>query len=485
MIEGMKPPLQLPLVLALLALLGCGEAPTSNLPDVAADIPSTAPDPGQPDPGQPDPGQPDPDGADDPIGPSDTAPDDGTRDFYGQEDAACAATEEACDDLDDDCDGETDEGCDDDGDDYCDQALVFVASQTCPHGGGDCDDDTAEVNPGAEELCDGLDNDCDEAADGHSRDCSNSCGEGTETCIDGSWQPCTVGPPECTGGACCDGCNYLAADTVCGSEPLSTQYVCEGECAGTIRKEELFAVCSGDSQVCDPASSLWIDGGVTETCGEHELCETLDWESSCKLCTGGCDAGVCTAQPKGTICVDPAYGGTEAGPSGNGLVGKEITLAIADALEALLEADSLDANGGGTWTVVRTRTDDSTVSYASRAAVCGFEGADAIVSIALNCCGSEGVEAHFYHGDHQPLAAKLVDQLVAVSDFAALDPPTTQSSDNGLLGFAGFAKSAVAFAGFIDHAGDAAKLADADTIALGLLYAIQQEWGYATFTPGP
>jgi len=58
--------------------------------------------------------------------------------------------EEVCDEVDNDCDQEIDEGYDTDGDGYL----------SCED---DCDDDNAEVYPGAEEICDGLDNDCDEA----------------------------------------------------------------------------------------------------------------------------------------------------------------------------------------------------------------------------------------------------------------------------------------------------------------------------------
>ncbi len=36
----------------------------------------------------------------------------------------------------------------------------------------DCDDDNAEVNPDAEEICDdGIDNDCDDAIDDDDEDC--------------------------------------------------------------------------------------------------------------------------------------------------------------------------------------------------------------------------------------------------------------------------------------------------------------------------
>jgi CSLREA domain-containing protein len=65
---------------------------------------------------------------------------------------------------DDDCDGRTDEDPareDDDGDGYCEDSYV------CNGGArpGDCDDDNAAVHPGAFEVLDGLDNDCDGVVD--------------------------------------------------------------------------------------------------------------------------------------------------------------------------------------------------------------------------------------------------------------------------------------------------------------------------------
>ena len=74
---------------------------------------------------------------------------------------------EVCDDVDNDCDGVVDEGCDEDGDDWCNIYLPVVGfPATCPFGPGDCYDGSADVNPAAlEDPGDGFDNDCDGEVD--------------------------------------------------------------------------------------------------------------------------------------------------------------------------------------------------------------------------------------------------------------------------------------------------------------------------------
>jgi hypothetical protein len=81
---------------------------------------------------------------------------------------------EACNAVDDDCDGFVDEGVttlawwDRDGDGYGDDAFVSRVCELPEDAalqGGDCDDLDALVSPGVAELCDGRDEDCDGTPD--------------------------------------------------------------------------------------------------------------------------------------------------------------------------------------------------------------------------------------------------------------------------------------------------------------------------------
>ena len=138
---------------------------------------------------------------------------------------------EVCNGIDDDCDGLPADEQDADGD----------GVMACD---GDCDDGDSDTYPGAQELCDGLDNNCDGNLPGFEQD-----GDG-----DGS--------------IACDDCNDNDADTYPGAPEL-----CDGDdndCDGTPGPDETddldadgYTVCDGDCDEADPA----VNPGAAEVPG--------------------------------------------------------------------------------------------------------------------------------------------------------------------------------------------------------------------------
>ena len=70
----------------------------------------------------------------------------------------------------------------------CSQPVGYVANSM------DCNDSNAAVHPGASEVCNGLDDDCDGVVDEGNPGGGASCSTGLPT-------PCDTGTTLCTGGA--------------------------------------------------------------------------------------------------------------------------------------------------------------------------------------------------------------------------------------------------------------------------------------------
>jgi hypothetical protein len=98
---------------------------------------------------------------------------DGGQDCDDTDSSVHPGAVELCDGLDQDCDGEADNGAmqtvyeDLDGDGYGNDATEYLGCEP-PEGwvpdGGDCNDDDSALHPGATELCNGLDDDCNEGS---------------------------------------------------------------------------------------------------------------------------------------------------------------------------------------------------------------------------------------------------------------------------------------------------------------------------------
>jgi large repetitive protein len=202
--------------------------------------------------------------------------------------------EELCNGLDDDCDGESDEEASDapmwyeDGDG--DGSGAGPAVPSCEQPGGhsadaeDCDDDNNTIGPEAEELCNGVDDDCDDAVDG--ADAADAEVWYLDADGDGygdSGSPMATCQP-------LDG--YSSLDGDCddgdgGKSPAATE-VCDGEDND----------CSGEADESTASDAmLWYVDADGDGFGSGDPISSCDGASGYSLSDGDCDDGSPAAAP--------------------------------------------------------------------------------------------------------------------------------------------------------------------------------------------
>jgi hypothetical protein len=222
-------------------------------------------------------------------------------------------TTEVCDGKDNDCDGETDEGLtlltfyrDADGDGFGSTETLQACSALAGYVDvpGDCNDEDAEVYPGADEVCDGEDNNCDGTTDEFLRstfflDVDGDGFGGTE-----STQACSAPAGYVDISGDCD-------DTAAGTHPGSEE-VCDGkdnDCDalvdGDLALQSLYRDADGDGFGSNTLSIETCSASLPGYVADSTDCDDADRFSNPATteycdgkdndCDGGTDEGLTLA----------------------------------------------------------------------------------------------------------------------------------------------------------------------------------------------
>jgi len=176
---------------------------------------------------------------------------------------------EICNDgIDNNCDGDTDQPmivyADVDGDTYGDPNVTDVACDTVPLGfvtnDRDCLDSDSTVNPEGNEVCDGIDNDCNGLVDDHSFDALTWYAD-----IDGD----TYGDPLNTLDACQAPLGYLADSSDCDDRNAAVNPSVVEICADNVDNN-----CDGQIDDDAPGASLWYVDNDGDGYGDASISKT-------------------------------------------------------------------------------------------------------------------------------------------------------------------------------------------------------------------
>ncbi len=219
---------------------------------------------------------------------------------------------EVCDNLDQNCDSTIDDGCDDDKDGYCDKSLTVVGTPTiCISGGNDCDDTNSQVRPGKTELCDDLDNQCNGQIDeGCDDDNDNYCDSGLA--VVGGPSTCTAGGGDCNDASNAvnpgksEVCDGIDNNCAAGADETCKDSDGDGYCVGV---SNVSTGCPKGGGDCNDSNKL-VNPGALETCAT-EYDDNCDGENN--VVTSG--VGACTECGTGS---DGDYAPTTSGTLAGG-----------------------------------------------------------------------------------------------------------------------------------------------------------------------
>jgi N-acetylmuramoyl-L-alanine amidase len=196
---------------------------------------------------------------------------------------------------------------------------------------------------------------------------------------------------------------------------------------------------------------------------------------------------IAAAQAK-RIVIDPGHGGNDPGGVGTGMQEKLVVLDVSKQFKDLLDADTADPAGGGEWTSFLTRSDDTFVTLAGRAAYSNNKDADRFLSIHSNAFGNttaNGTETFSLTGTGTAADLRNLVQAEMIRAWGLTNRGNKTANFAVLRDTA--APAVLHELAFITNAKDAEKLkspAERRKAAIAHLRALQRHYGLDPYVPG-
>jgi N-acetylmuramoyl-L-alanine amidase len=188
------------------------------------------------------------------------------------------------------------------------------------------------------------------------------------------------------------------------------------------------------------------------------------------------------------VCLDPGHGGSDPGATGNGQQEKANVLDSCIRQRNWINTDTSDGGGGGSWSVIMTRSTDVFVGLSARADYANANGAARFMSTHNNAFNqsANGTET-FSHTSNGASSNDLRNRIQQRTIEAwGLVNRGNKQADFAVLRETAMPATLVEL-GFIDASPDYQFVGNAtqrDKAAKYALYALQNHYGITAYTPG-